>query len=613
MDERAANVRRTTMDPSRPVDQADIQGRVERFWPIAEACLLRVYGSRPDCQFWLDSIAGLVRELAAARSVELRRRDQASDQWWRDSSMVGYSAYVDRLAGDLGRMRGRLPYLKDLGVGYLHLLPLFKTRRGENDGGFAVSDFAAVEPRLGTTADLRELATAAHEAGVRLVLDLVCNHTSDDHAWARAARSGDERYRDYYCVVPDSDTVQRYEERLVDVFPEVAPGNFTYFKDMGGWVWTTFYPFQWDLNYANPAVFCEMTAAMLKLANMGVDGLRMDSAPYLWKRPGTDCRNQPEVHWLLAAWRALLSISAPGVVLKAEAIERLEEVKTYFGARAGEPECHLAYNNGVMTSLWASLALGSAEPAQRLIDAAAQKPSWGTWVNYVRCHDDIIWSALSPQVPVADQARCSSFYAGAETPSQGAAVLAPSTNGMAATLAGALGDEADSPGANRLLLLYGVTYALDGLPVVWMGDELALGDSRDAQAPMAGPCDGRWRQRPTMDWGRAAHRTNPGALAGRVFQQLVAMGRIRGSHAAFDVAHPARPITVEDPAILSFLRGTGAASMQCLANFTAEPRIGPVQLGSRGEGWTDLLSGETGAGLQVPLRPYQVRWLTSSP
>ena len=581
---------------------------------------MRVYGSRPDCEAWLHRIDRVVRELAAARPAELCRRDQAVGPWWRDGAMVGYSAYVDRFAGDLRRMRGRLPYLSELGVNYLHLLPLLKAREGENDGGFAVSDFGAVEPRLGTTADLRDLAAAAHEAGIKLVLDLVCNHTADDHAWAQAARSGDEQYRDYYCVVPDSGTVQRYEERLVDVFPDVAPGNFTYSPEMGGWVWTTFYPFQWDLNYANPAVFCEMTAAMLNLANLGVDGLRLDSAPFLWKRLGTDCRNQPEVHWLLAAWRALLSIAAPGVVLKAEAIERLDEVKTYFGAVADEPECQLAYNNGVMTSLWASLALGSADPARRLVEAARCKPAWGTWVNYVRCHDDIIWSALGPYVSAADQARCSTFFTGetsgsfaAGTAFQGVAGVAPSTNGMAAALVGAAGGEPDSLGARRLLLLYGVTYALDGLPVVWMGDELVLGDNHEPGGRAASSRDGRWLQRPNMDWGRAERRSEPDSLPGRMFQQLSAMARIRTSHPAFDAAHPARPAAAEDPAVLSFLRDAGAASVQCLANFAPEPRVGGVRLETAGGGWTDLLTGETGAGPQAALGPYQVRWLAPAP
>ena len=608
------------MDGDAEVPLLEVEDRMRRFWPIAESCLTRLYGSRPDFPSWLENISKVVREFAAARSAELRAHDRTTGQWWREGRAIGYSAYVDRLAGDLRGLQTRMPYLKELGVSYLHLLPLFKAREGESDGGFAVSDFGAVDARLGTIADLQDVARTARQAGMRLVLDLVCNHTSDDHAWARAARSGDEAYRDYYYVLPDVETVQRYEERLIDVFPDAAPGSFTYCEEMGGWVWTTFYPFQWDLNYANPAVFREMTTAMLRLANMGVDGLRLDSAPFLWKRLGTDCRNQPEVHLLLAAWRALLSIAAPSVVLKAEAIERLEEVTTYFGALAGEPECHLAYNNGVMTALWASLALGSADPARRLIEAAGAKPSWGTWVNYVRCHDDIIWSALSPHVAAADQTRCSAFFAGEASGSVGAgAVLQdvdgvpPSTNGMAATLAGVDGDEPDAPGARRLRLLYGVTYALDGFPVVWMGDELALRDNREARGGASNLLDGRWLQRPVMDWSRAGRRTDPGALPGRMFQALAAMARIRASHPAFDAAHTARPATAEDPTVLSFLRGTGAASLQCLANFAAEPRVARVRLETGLDGWTDLLSGETGVGPQAALSPYQVRWLVRQP
>jgi len=428
------------MDADLNTPDLEPQERAQIAWSIAQRSLASVYGFRDDFDAWLDRISRLVSSFAAERPEALRRRDrqgQRRPEWWRDGGAVGYSAYVDRFAGDLATLTGRLGYLQELGVSYLHLLPLFKARAGDNDGGFAVADFGTVEPRLGTDADLLALVEACREAGISPVLDLVCNHTSDDHEWAKAARAGDPEYRDYYHVLSSPDEVRRYEAHLVDVFPEVAPGSFTYSKEMAGWVWTTFYPFQWDLNYANPAVFCEMLAAMLKLANLGVDGLRLDSAPFLWKRMGTDCRNQPEVHSLLAAWRALLSMVAPGVVLKAEAIERLAEVKTYFGDPGAAPECHLAYNNGVMTALWACVALGSAEPVSRLIDAAKAKPARGTWVNYLRCHDDIIWSALSPYVSPEDQARCSRFFAGRACASAGAAA---STNGMAASLVGVVDD-----------------------------------------------------------------------------------------------------------------------------------------------------------------------------
>lgn len=592
--------------------QLELDDRISQFWPVAEARLRQLYGGRPDCEAWLKCIERVVRELAEARPAELRVRDRSRSQWWREGDVVGYSAYVDRFAGDLSRLTGRLSYLKELGISYLHLLPLFKAREGENDGGFAVSDFGAVDPRLGTNADLQVLATAAHERGLNLVLDLVCNHTADDHAWAKAARSRDENYRDYYIVLPDLRTVADYEKNLIDVFPEVAPGNFTYSKEMGGWVWTTFYPFQWDLNYANPAVFCEMTAAMLRLANLGVDGLRMDSAPFLWKRRGTTCRNLPEVHWLLEAWRALLTIAAPGVVLKAEAIERAEDVIPYFGSNAGAPECQLAYNNGAMTALWASLATGSAEPGRRLLDAANGKPAWGTWVNYVRCHDDIIWSALSPYLTIEEQRRCSAFFAGHESGSfatgaafQAVAGAAPSTNGMAAALVGLADDEPGSVAADRLLLLYGVSFALDGIPVVWMGDELALGDA----PAMQGDADGRWLQRPFMDWRRAELRAEAETLPGRVFQRLAQYARLRAIHPAFDAGHAARPAMSKDPAILSFARGEGAAQVRCVANFSGGPR--DAVLAYQESSWLDLLSGDAGAAPTVGLSAYQVRWLVA--
>ncbi len=597
-----------TMYPGSEPDQLDLRARMERFWPAAEANLRRVYGARPDCDAWIERIARAVAAFAEQRSPDLRRRDEAQGRWWVQGRVVGYSAYVDRFAGDLRRLRDRLPYLEDLGVSYLHLLPLLKARQGDSDGGFAVSDFGVVDPRLGTNADLLDLAKSAHERGLNLVLDLVCNHTADDHAWAIAARSGDPVYRDYYIVEPDPGVVQAYEAALIDVFPDVAPGNFTRCEQMGGWVWTTFYPYQWDLNYANPAVFLEMTSAMLRLANMGVDGLRMDSTPFLWKRRGTDCRNLPEAHWLLAAWRALLSIAAPGVVLKAEAIERLQDVMTYFGEDEGRPECHLAYNNGAMTALWASLALGRAEPMWRVLDAALCKPGWGTWVNYVRCHDDIIWSALSPFVTAEDQARCSAFFAGrghgsfaAGTAFQAVAGVAPSTNGMSAALVGVRDDDPGSDAARRLLLLYAVCFALDGLPVIWMGDEIARADGPAGEGQAGAPADGRWLQRPFMDWSRADLRGDPSTLAGRIFQSLASFARLRASHPAFDARNLARPTPSAAPAVLSFVRGEGEGAVLCLANFSDCVRSAEAALGAA-DAVGEVRQAQDGA---LPLSPHE--------
>jgi amylosucrase len=325
------------------------------------------------------------------------------------------------------------------------------------------------------------------------------------------------------------------------------------------------------------------------------------------------------VHQLLAAWRALLSIVAPLVVLKAEAIERLEDVKAYFGADAGAPECHLAYDNGVMTALWASLALGSAEPARCLIDAAKAKPLSGTWVNYVRCHDDIIWSALSPYVTSEDQAYCSRFFAGTASATfsagaafQSAAGTAASTNGMTTSLVGVVSDDPDLLPARRLLLLYGVIYALDGIPVLWMGDEIGLGGNADTAQGMVAPRDGRWLQRPPMDWSRADQRKDVTHLPGRAFQVLASFAKLRAVLLPFSANHVANPVFSGDPAVLSFLRGDAHNAIQCLANFSPDPRSGRLALQSAGsETWWDLLRGHAGEGSTVPLDPYQVRWLVA--
>lgn len=592
---------------------AQQQARFAEYWPIAAQALGELYGRADGFERWLQELREAVIAAAAQRPSELRDRDQlpSDTEWWAAETVVGYSAYVDRFAGTLRELPGRLDYLQELGVSYLHLLPLMKPRQGESDGGYAVADFEDVDPALGSLADFRALIGEANERGIRIVIDLVCNHTADDHNWALAARQGDPRYRDYYHFHEDPAQVDALERHLIDVFPKSAPGNFTYVAERAAWVWTTFYPFQWDLNYSNPAVFRAMSEVLFNLANMGIAGFRLDSTAFLWKRPGTSCRNLPEVHGILTAWRALLSIVAPGVVLKAEAIERLEEVLPYFGAADGSRECDLAYNNGVMAALWASLALGTAAPAYRLIDAAAAKPAHGVWVNYVRCHDDIIFSALSPFVPKALQRRAALQLAGQalDSFSDGRVFQefdgVPSINGMAASLAGR---EQDHATRQRLRLLYGVTFALGGLPVIYMGDELALENDLSYEADPARSGEGRWIQRPSMDWRRAAEGAASGSLAGLVRDDLARLARTRAENPAFH-AHAACELAEGQPeALLAFIRGAGAEAVQVVANFSMAATQARVLLDS-GRGWRDLLSSREGTSETIELAPYDVLWL----
>ncbi|HAP75637.1 MAG TPA: alpha-amylase, partial [Acidimicrobiaceae bacterium] len=344
----------------------------------------------------IDRIDGLVARHIAARPANLVARDllrEAEPDWFQQPSMVGYVAYADRFAGTLAGVRKQLDYLDELGVTFLHLMPLLKAREGENDGGYAVAAYDEVEPRLGTMADLEDLAADLHERGMNLCIDLVLNHTAAEHPWALAARRGELPYRDYYMFFPDRTVPDVMERTLLEVFPTFAPGNFTWLDDIQQWVWTTFNEYQWDLDWSNPDVFVAMADAMLQLANRGVDVLRLDAAPFMWKREGTISQNEPEVHTLLCALRALMAIAAPATIFKAEAIVPPDQLTPYLGA--GEPErheCELAYHNQLMVLLWSSLATGEAKLMTNSLRRIAPIPRHASWVTYVRCHDDIGWA-----------------------------------------------------------------------------------------------------------------------------------------------------------------------------------------------------------------------------
>ena len=353
--------------------------RFERFFTELHDPLHAVYGGDPRFPAAWDALLDLIASSAAARDPELRALDherEITPDWLHREQTVGYVAYVDRFAGTLRGVRERLGYLRELGVTYLHLMPLLRTRPEPNDGGYAVTDYGAVEPALGTIADLRDLATELRAAGMSLCVDVVLNHTAREHPWAVAARQGDPRRLAFYRTFADRTEPDAYERTLPEVFPDTAPGNFTFDPELGRWVWTTFNAYQWDLDHANPEVFVAMAAAMLDLAAVGVDVLRLDAVPFLWKRMGTNCQNQPEVHDLLQAYRAAVRIVAPAVAFKAEAIVAPRDLVAYLGLGRHEGmECDLAYHNVLMVLLWSTLATRKvgAPHADARVDAAGAR------------------------------------------------------------------------------------------------------------------------------------------------------------------------------------------------------------------------------------------------
>lgn len=559
----------------------------------------------------IERVRTLLDRAVAERSTALKAVDgarQAHPDWAARSGETVYTCYVDRFAGTLDGVVGKLDYLQSLGIRWLHPLPLLEARPVDSDGGFAVVDYRAVEARLGDMPALERLAAEMRGRGMGLMLDIVCNHTAREHDWALRARQGDPKYRAYYHVIETEAEVQAWEETLIDVFPDTAPGNFTYDAAMGGWVWTTFYPFQWDLNYANPDVFYEMLDVLLFLANRGVQGFRLDSAPFLWKRAGTTCRNQPEAYAIVAAFRAALDIVAPGVVLLTEAIESPAHVIPFFGE--GGAGCDLAYNNGVMTALWAGLADRDASIVRTMMTAAAQRPDHAAWLNYVRCHDDLIWNALADYASTDDLRRWSTFYDGggfsAGRRFQTAPGGVPSTNGMAAALVGLERPDVDQDLAlARLFALYGTIHALDGWPMIYMGDEVALGNDRDFEADPARRGEGRWLQRPMMDWERAGPDAaeNP---AGRMFDGMRQLGVAARALNDLGVTGRAMPIRLADDAVLAFSREDGRPFL-CIVNLSASSVAVDRPVPWDGLG-SDFLTGREIPAGEVTLQPYEIVW-----
>jgi amylosucrase len=594
---------------------ASFRIRFERFFTELRDPLVALYGADPRFGAAWQALLGAIASAAAGRSPELGVLDherEITPDWLQREQAVGYVAYVDRFAGTLTGVRERLPYLRELGITYLHLMPLLHARPAPNDGGYAVVDYGAVEPALGTMDDLRALAAELRDAGMALCIDIVLNHTAAEHPWT--ARPG------FYRTFPDRTEPDAYERTLPEVFPDIAPGNFTHDGDR--WVWTTFNSFQWDLDYANPEVFVAMTEAMLALANVGVDVLRLDAAPFLWKRLGTNCQNQPEVHELLQAFRAALRIAAPAVAFKAEAIVAPRELVPYLGVGKHEgKECDLAYHNVLMVLLWSALASGRVMLLTSALQAMPPVPPGAGWVTYVRCHDDIGWSITEEDAARAGEDAhlhrkfLADFYAGdfpgsfargarfQPEPDTGEARTSGSTASLAGLESAGDDDVAVELAIRRSLLLHAIVFAHGGLPLIYMGDELGmLNDPAGRQS-----ADNRWMQRPFMDWAAAERRHDPTTVEGRLWAGIRRLIEARRSTRAIHVQGRSQPRFTGNEHVFALTREQAGERLLVVANFTAVPQ--PVALDAG-----DAAAEVDGRPLErdsngVVLAPYQHLWI----
>jgi amylosucrase len=615
--------------------------RFERFFAELRDPLVRIYGADPRFAAQWRALLEALGRAAASRDPELRLLDherEITPDWLQREQAVGYVTYVDRFAGTLGGLRHRLGYLRELGISYLHLMPLLKARPEPNDGGYAVADYGAVEPALGTMDDLRALAAELRAAGVGLCVDVVLNHTAREHPWAQAALAGDARKLAFYRTFADRTDPDSYELTLPEVFPDTAPGSFTWVPELGRWVWTTFNAYQWDLDYSNPEVFTAMAEVVLGLAGAGVDVLRLDAVPFLWKRKGTDSQNQPEVHELIQAFRALTRIAAPAVAFKAEAIVSPRDLVGYLGTgRHQGRECDLAYHNALMVLLWSSLASRRVALMTHTLRAMPPTPPSAGWVTYVRCHDDIGWAVTEEDAAAVGEDGylhrrfLSDFYAGEfpgsfargarfqRDPRTGEARI----SGTAASLAGleaALesGDpQAVELSVRRILLLYAVAFAHGGLPLVYMGDEIGLRNDRGWEDDPARRDDSRWMHRPPMDWTAAERRHDPRSVEGRLWDGVRRLVAARRRTRAVHAQGRTEPIWSGNDHVFGLAREYAGERMLLLANFTSERQ--PVRIAVVHERALELdpeAAVPDGRTLQVHgdflvLEPYQFAWLRS--
>ena len=600
--------------------------------------LHELYGDCVGFDSWFTQLCEDMASQFAARSPDLRALDHArmaQPRWFTSERTLAYSAYVDKFAGSLRGVEAQIPYLKSLGATYLHLLPFLRARAGPNggendganDGGFAIASFDEVQPALGTMDDLRSLTKALRRDGISLCTDFILNHVADDHTWALAAKAGNGVHRSYFHVFDRLEDTDAFASQLGQIFPETAPGNFTFVKGLQAWAWTTFYPYQWDLNYSNPRVFSSIALALLHLANQGVEIFRLDSAAFLWKRAGTNCMNQPECHLILQALRCVVDIVAPGVLLKAEAIVPVNELPPYFGAgEALGKECHLAYNSSLMTASWLSLAEQDADMICRVMRATPRLPSGCAWLTYVRCHDDIGWNVLRPELqdePDGGDARlirAANFFAG-QTPGSyatGASFQARpdgqvhGTNGMTAALLGL--STAQSPqqlahAVARLTLMYGLAMSAGGTPLIYMGDELAQGNDQRPASLWPPGADGRQLHRPDFSRSEADKPSGNSAIAQSLLKNLIA-ARCRVPDLA---AHTATVLLASTTTrVLAFRRGE---RLTVVANFTQEPISlceAVPSIFEIGQTFTDQI-GNAVVDASFILTPWQIVWLIPLP
>ena len=557
---------------------------------------------------------------------KLDRRREKDPDWYKRNDLLGMMMYVDAFAGTLKGVEEKLDYIKSCNVNYLHLMPLLESPKGRSDGGYAVADFRKVQPELGTMEDLEHLADRCRQEGISICLDFVMNHTSEDHEWARRARQGDPEYQKRYYFYDNYDIPAQFEKTVPQVFPTTAPGNFTWLPDLNKFVMTTFYPYQWDLNYWNPTVFNEMVYNMLNLTNKGIDIIRIDAVPYIWKVLGTNCRNLPQVHSIVRMMRMICEIVCPAVILLGEVVMEPSKVVPYFGT-VEKPECHMLYNVTTMASTWHTVATSDVRLLRRQMDIVSSLPKEYVFLNYLCCHDDIGWGLDYDYLKqfgiqeVPHKKFLNDFLTGQYPGSFGRGELynsdpASGDARLCGTTASLCGiekaeweqNEGELEQAVRFdIMLHGYMFVQSGIPVLYSGDEIGqLNDYSYHEDP--DKCqDSRYIHRGKFRWDLAAEIKEKGTVQNQIFDTLSQMEEIRKSHKVFDASADVWTLDTWDNSVLGVGRWKDGEKLIALFNFSSQDKVAWI---NEDDGvYTDLLTGVSmnASGVQIPA--YGIWWL----
>ena len=583
-----------------------------------------LYNNNMEAFDWLcDSLYGYYQE----RNADLKKLDRSrvkNPDWYKQNDLLGMMMYTNAFAGTLKGVKEKLPYVKSCGVNYLHFMPLLESPKGRDDGGYAVADFRKVKPEVGTMEDLEDLTAECHRQGISCCLDFVMNHTSEDHEWARAARQGDPVARSRYFFYDDWFVPNIYEETVPEVFPTTAPGNFTWINDCNQVVMTTFYPYQWDLNYANPMVFNDMVGNMLYMANRGIDVIRLDAVPYIWKQIGTNCRNLPQVHTLVRMMRIISEIVCPGVLLLGEVVMEPSKVVPYFGT-VDKPECHMLYNVTTMASTWNTIATKNVGLLKRQMDQVCVLPKDYVFLNYLRCHDDIGWGldydwlAQFGIDEVAHKKFLNDYFTGKgynsdsrgelynDDPRLGDARLCGTTASLSGLEAGQYEANADKieQAIACDLMLHGYLLAQSGIPVLYSGDEIGQTNDYTYKNDPDKCADSRYLHRGNFPWDKV-EKKDPVAM--KIFDALRHMEDIRASHDVFSCNANVYTIETGCASVLGIVREYAGHELRAFFNFSNMDQLIWTMPEEQADIYTDLISGKTLRELGAVMPGYGCWW-----